>query len=177
MNLTYGKRSQKTRRRLVASILAASSTALMISAAGGGCAGAVYQDPPELSGGADASTDAPTDASSDAPTDAPPLYSGPIGDPCASNADCGDGYRCQLTVPGGYCVMDCSPGMTCPQGTLCSPVPLSRVAGVCMRACASQADCRPAYECAVVALFPGDPSAPTSPGPVCWEPWPTDAGP
>lgn len=163
-------------------------TAITAAALGSACAGAVYPDtPPEPQPNADASTDAPTedapadavsDAPADAPADATTPYNGPIGKPCASDADCGDTYRCQLTVPGGYCVQDCmGPGAPCPDGTLCSPLPLSRVAGVCLKACASTNDCRPGYACDVVYLFPGDPSAPKSAGPVCWEPYPKDGGP
>jgi len=153
-------------------------TALTALALWAGCAGAVYPDPqPDPGPLMDASADADMDAPADAPADAPPAYNGVIGHACAADSDCGVGYRCQTTAPGGYCVMSCTPDVPCPSGTLCSPVPLSRISGVCMLACAGQADCRPGYVCDQVSLFPDDPSAPTSPGPVCWEPWPKDAGP
>lgn len=146
---------------------------ISLLAAVAACAGAITQEPPEPVGGPDASTDAPVDPPSDA---APDAYSGAIGRACVADADCGDGLRCQTTAPGGYCVMDCSSAAVCPEGTACSPVPFSRIAGVCMLACASSADCRPDYVCDIVELFPGDPNAPKSPVPVCWEPWPKDAG-
>lgn len=170
-------------------------TAITAAAIGSACAGAVYPDtPPEPTPTADASTDgsvdptpdastdapsdAPADAPSDAPTDGAAPYNGPIGNACSSDAECGDMYRCQITVPGGYCVKDCGgPGAPCPEGTLCSPVPFSRVAGACMKACSSSAECRPGYACDVVYLFPSDPGSPKSGGPVCWEPYPKDGGP
>lgn len=123
----------------------------------------------------DASVDAMADDASpdpmmDAAVDAPPPYNGPIGAACETDSDCGAGNRCQPTVPSGYCVADCNPDKKCPEGTLCSPLPMSRVSGVCMRACATSAECRAGYKCEVVELFPGDPNTPKSPGTVCWEP-------
>ena len=130
------------------------------------CAGSVTQDPPIEPGPlGDASADAPADAEGDASATV-------IGKACAVDSDCGDEARCQPNTPSGYCVLDCGGGMVCPDGTLCSPMPLSRVAGVCMLGCTSNADCRPEYVCDVVQLFPGDPNSPMSPGKVCWVPPP-----
>jgi hypothetical protein len=141
-----------------------------ILAASISCAGAVTQDPPEGPGpGADASVEPNPDAGLDASS----VDAGVIGQACVADEDCGDGYRCQTTVPGGYCLTYCDQqGPPCPDGTLCSPLPLSRVSGVCMLSCTSSTDCRAGYVCAVVELFPGDPNSPKSPGPVCWEPPP-----
>jgi hypothetical protein len=74
-------------------------------------------------------------------------------------------------------VANCSSEMPCPSGSVCSPVPYSRISGVCMRPCGTTAECRPEYVCDYVELFPGDPNSPKSPVPVCWEPWPKDSGP
>jgi hypothetical protein len=154
--------------------LAAAAFALGAAALGAGCAGAVTPDSQPDTGSL---VDASADAEADAGPDAKPSYDGAIGRACGQDSDCGAGHRCQITAPDGYCVMDCSPDKTCPEGTLCSPVPLSRISGVCMLACSNQNQCRPGYVCDVVHLFPDDPNAPKSPGPVCWEPWPKDGGP
>jgi hypothetical protein len=144
---------------------------LPLLAALGACAGAITQDPPEPVSGPDASTDAPVDPAPDAASDAAVhTYDGPIGRACMADTECGDGFRCQVTVPGGYCVVNCSADMPCPEGTVCSPLPYSRISGVCMLPCSTKADCRAEYVCEIVELFPGDPNAPKSPVPVCWEP-------
>jgi hypothetical protein len=143
-----------------------------------GCAGAVVQDPIQDPGTIpDASTDAPVDvlvdASSDAPMDAPVVVDAGslvIGRPCATDSECGGGeMRCHLGPPGGYCTIFCMGDAECPTGSVCSPVPFSRVPGICMKSCATAADCRTGYACDVVYLFPGDPNSPSSPSPVCWE--------
>jgi hypothetical protein len=148
------------------------------------CAGSVTPDwPPDPTGGPDASPDAPADPPDAAPPDAAPAdaaadaYQGIIGEPCAGDSDCGAGYRCHLTVPNGYCTANCASDVPCPGGSVCSPVPYSRVSGACMRPCGSTAECRPEYVCDYVVLFPGDPGSPKSPAPVCWEPWDKDSGP
>lgn len=142
--------------------------------AGGGCAGAVTQDPPDDPSSmsdagdmADAGSMEDAGNAGDASSDAG-VVNAVIGSPCTLDADCGTGYRCQPTVPGGYCVADCSPNQACPEGSVCSPLPMSRVTGVCMRPCSSVNDCRKDYVCEVVYLFPGDPNAPSSQVPVCW---------
>ncbi|MBK9259135.1 MAG: hypothetical protein IPM54_04805 [Polyangiaceae bacterium] len=135
------------------------------------CAGSVTQDPPQDPGSMpDASTDAPEPE--DAGTDAAALV---VGQACTSDAECGGEYRCQLTAPGGYCSFFCSGDADCPTGSVCSPLPNSRVSGICMKSCSTTAECRPGYTCEIVHLFPGDPMAPSSPSPVCWEA--QDAGP
>jgi hypothetical protein len=144
--------------------------AMLFLLAAASCAGAVTPDPLEPADLPDAAADAPGDASADAGG----LV---IGRPCADDADCGDEYRCQTTVPGGYCVLTCASDVPCPEGSVCSPLPLSRVTGVCMKACSATTECRAGYVCDVVSLFPGDPSAPSSPSPVCWEPQSKDGGP
>ncbi|HLM71714.1 MAG TPA: hypothetical protein VK459_03450 [Polyangiaceae bacterium] len=141
------------------------------------CAGAVSGDspdlPPDSTPGPDASTDASDDAPADAPADAKAdAYEGVIGRACELDADCGDGYRCHTPAPNGYCTVNCSVDVPCPSGSVCSPVPYSRVMGACMRPCSSAAECRPEYACDYVEAFPGDPGSPKSPVPVCWEPLP-----
>jgi hypothetical protein len=99
------------------------------------------------------------------------------GSACASAVECGAGYDCNLEAPGGYC-MQGSPGgptachepdapCTAP-GATCSPLPWHQIPGVCLETCTSAADCRSNYICALVELFPGDPSSPESPTKVCW---------
>lgn len=142
----------------------------------GGCGGTITQEPPDdPSNVPDASADA--DDSSDAATSSDASAEGGvtntiIGSPCNLDADCGTGYRCHPTVPGGYCTVDCSPNQACPQGSVCSPVPLSRIAGICMLPCSSPNECRSEYTCGIVYLFPNDPNAPSSQVPVCWVPPP-----
>lgn len=137
-----------------------------------GCAGSVVQDPAQ-----DPATI--PDASTDAPADAPIVVDAGslvIGRPCTADADCGGGdVRCYLGAPGGYCSFFCAGDAECPTGSICAPMPLSRVSGMCMKSCSTAADCRSGYACDIVHLFPGDPTSPSSPSPVCWEA--QDAGP
>lgn len=77
---------------------------------------------------------------------------GEIGDPCESIADCGGGISTFCSSdpgfwPEGYCRKTCTltSSTSCPPGSHCSG---SADPGVCMRDCASSADCRtPSYEC------------------------------
>lgn len=137
-----------------------------------GCAGSVVQDPVQDPGTIpDASTDAPMDAP--IVMDAGSLV---IGRPCATDAECsGEEMRCHLGPPDGYCTLFCMGDAECPTGSVCSPVPFSRVPGICMKSCATTAECRDGYACQVTYLFPGQPNSPSSPSPVCWEA--QDAGP
>jgi hypothetical protein len=107
-----------------------------------------------------------------APDAAVPADEAATGQPCDMDGGCDPGYTCWLQPPGGYCLAGpptaCRASGECPAGTLCSPLPASQISGVCLLACTGDPDCRPGYQCAVVSLFPGDPGAPQSPGPVCW---------
>lgn len=139
----------------------------------GACASSVSQEPPVDPGMLmDASTDAPVDAPPDAAADAGSTV---IGHPCTLDSECGSDFRCQPTAPGGYCTLFCSSNAECPSGTVCSPVPFSRIAGICMKSCTTNAECRMGYSCYVVSLFPGQPNSPNSNTPVCWDD--PDAGP
>jgi hypothetical protein len=106
-----------------------------------------------------------------------------VGNYCATDAECGDGHICHNVnagsawVPDGYCMIAGAYGGmascvgddgTCPAGTLCSPMPWSRIPGVCMRACQDNGDCRTGYACDVVYLFWGEAQSPKSSGKVCW---------
>lgn len=127
------------------------------------CGSTVTQDPPhDPTDVPDASTDAQGSGGAGAAI---------IGRPCATDADCTNGeFRCQLSVPGGYCSMWCATDAECPAGTLCGPYPLSRVSwGMCMNSCSTSKDCRPGYVCAIVEQFPGQPNVAKSSAPVCWE--------
>lgn len=99
------------------------------------------------------------------------------GNACTSAAECGAGYDCNLEAPGGYCMQGSPGGPTaCHEpdtlcsvpGATCSPLPWHQISGVCLKTCASATDCRPNQICAVVELFPGDPTSPKSPSKVCW---------
>ncbi len=127
------------------------------------CASTVTQDPPQ-----DPTTieDAGVDADAAVP-DAGNLV---IGRPCSTDGDCGGTQlRCDLSVPDGYCTYMCGGDIGCPEGSVCAPMPLSRISGLCMQSCTKTSECRTGYVCDLVYLFP-DPSAPVSPSPVCWEP-------
>lgn len=100
---------------------------------------------------------------------------GPIvGRACQEGADCGPGFQCFLSAPGGYCLEqepdECLADNECPDDTRCAPREFSERVGHCLRACAAAADCRPGYQCRVIWLFPGDEDSPRSSGPVCWVP-------
>ncbi len=150
---------------------------------GGGSAGAVTDSGSGGSGGAVADSgnggsagavDSGSGGTGDVVVDSGTTVTGQA---CKSDADCGAGYMCNTEAPGGYC-MQGSPGgptachepdisCTAP-GSTCSPLPYHQISGVCLRSCSSAADCRSNQICAVVELFPGDPSSPKSPTKVCW---------
>lgn len=146
-----------------------------------GCGGATAAD----ASLADASSDvAPADDASshdgglDAASDGSSADAAlPItGRACVDESDCGEGYSCMRDAPGGYCVtgrpggpLACrEPEAPCPSGTICSPLPMHQISGVCLAPCTTAGDCRPGLVCTTVALFPGDPGSPTSPSPACW---------
>lgn len=154
----------------------------------GGCSGVVTQDPPDDpsgmmdasagTGGMDAGVAADSGDVSDSGmsdggvvSDASPGMTG-IGAACTTNAECEMGNQCYIPAPGGYCTLFCTNNDECPAGSVCSPIPLSRVSGACMKTCGGAADCRNGYACAVVYLFPGDVNSPSSKVPVCWTPPP-----
>jgi hypothetical protein len=100
-----------------------------------------------------------------------------VGRFCEKDEDCGPGMYCfnehegSARVPDGYCMlanMACTKDVSCPEGTLCSPLPWAQIPGVCLLACRDQEDCRDGYKCDFVELFPGEPDSPRSPGKVCW---------
>ncbi len=134
------------------------------------CAGSVTQDPPQDPGTV---VDAGNDASE--VVDASTLLV--VGRACTLNgSECGSNeYTCHPGAPDGYCSFLCTADADCPSGSVCSPVPFSRVSGICMKTCASVNDCRVGYACAVVELFPGQMNTPKSSTTVCWDD--ADAGP
>ncbi len=94
------------------------------------------------------------------------------GRPCDMDGGCALGYTCWLMPPDGYCLVGpptaCWDSSECPEGTACSPLPMSQISGVCLLKCTSQEDCRQGYTCDYVYLFPGEPDSPRSDVPVCW---------
>lgn len=133
------------------------------------CASSVVQDPPQDPGSI-------PDASADAPPTTIDAGSLAIGLACSTDADCGDEQiRCLTMVPGGYCSNFCSADAECPTGSVCAPIPFSRVSGTCMKSCTTTNECRDGYACGTVYLFTGQPNGPSSSTPVCWEA--KDAGP
>jgi hypothetical protein len=74
-----------------------------------------------------------------------------VGAACTTPADCGGGMCLQsATLPQGYCSKNCgggvlSIGSVCPAGSQCTR--LSEAASVCLKQCASAADCRNGYVC------------------------------
>jgi len=141
------------------------------------CASSVTQDgPQDPSNIPDASPDAPMEVPLDASADAAPTDGGTtmVGQACTNDTSCGSDMFCHPGPPGGYCSFYCATDSECPAGTVCSPVPYSRVTGLCMTTCTTAADCRDGYGCAVLSLFAG-PGGPKSSSPVCWTP--QDGGP
>ena len=131
------------------------------------CASTVTQNPPR-------DTVSIGDAGTDTDAAVPDAGNLAIGRPCKADGDCGGGQlRCDSSVPNGYCTYMCSGNLGCPKGSVCSPLPVSRISGLCMQSCTKTSECRTGYVCDLVYLFPGDPNAPVSPSPVCWEPPPS----
>lgn len=119
------------------------------------------QDPISIQ---DAGTDAEIDAN------APDANSSIIGKACTTDEECGGvELRCHMSGAGGYCSRICSDSTECPAGSVCAPLPLSRVTGLCMLSCTNTTDCREGLTCAKTYWLPGDPSSPSSSTPVCWE--------
>lgn len=79
-----------------------------------------------------------------------------IGDGCAGSTNCSiNGDRlCDLTQPGGACIVyDCEPNQ-CPDNAVCvrfNPEPQRLSVTACMRRCGSDSDCRGEYRCVSTA--------------------------
>ncbi len=69
-----------------------------------------------------------------------------VGDPCTTDASCGQGRRCDLSSKDGYCtIMPCNEN-TCPKSeSIC--VVFENEASACMSLCDSADDCRDGYYC------------------------------
>lgn len=137
------------------------------------CGGSTQLAPDQTGGSGQADAAPQADAASEA--DASPAFV--TGRPCSKAEDCGPGFACLTEAPGGYCVtgsaggpMACTtPDHPCTEpGSTCSPMPWHQISGVCLLSCKTTADCRSGYICNYAELFPGDPSGPKSPTPVCW---------
>jgi hypothetical protein len=60
----------------------------------------------------------------------------PIGSRCRVDDDCGTRpYSCQASLPGGYCVKDCTIDGDCPADAACA-------SGKCRRKCTESTQCR-----------------------------------
>lgn len=70
----------------------------------------------------------------------------PLGEGCATTADCEAGLECLDQMPGGLCTLGCGGSAGCPEGSTC--VDLAG-AGFCFRACASGDECRTGYACSL----------------------------
>jgi hypothetical protein len=69
---------------------------------------------------------------------------GSAGDSCKTNQDCAMGLSCYSDpFPDGYCAADCS-SAPCADGQTCAPI---AGAGVCLKDCQAQTDCRAGYQC------------------------------
>ncbi len=66
-----------------------------------------------------------------------------IGDPCETGSDCGT-LGCALSLPGGYCTLECEQADDCPSGSVCL---VQGGLGLCLRACTGATTCRDGYTC------------------------------
>jgi hypothetical protein len=67
----------------------------------------------------------------------------PVGDPCASDGECGAG-ECAFEDPGGQCTGPCKIDADCGSKNVCAP---ENNEMECKRGCTRDADCRSGYEC------------------------------
>ena len=81
----------------------------------------------------------------------PDMALAPVGAACSDNAQCATGFCGHsglfVSVPGGYCTLDCGPGKgTCPAGSACGH--LNGVGDYCLSSCPAD-PCRTGagYQC------------------------------
>ncbi|NUP08336.1 MAG: hypothetical protein HOW73_19980 [Polyangiaceae bacterium] len=75
----------------------------------------------------------------------------PIGEPCTSDAECGDGVCITEDpngFPTGYCTIECEDDRNC-NGNTCM---INLETPLCAKSCDAPRDCREGYECTVTAL-------------------------
>lgn len=80
----------------------------------------------------------------------------PIGSPCQTSAQCGDGpFFCAKSHPGGYCKRDCKTDSDCPSDAICA---FSGAIGECHKKCNGDNDCRTSegYSCHKASAGPDD---------------------
>lgn len=85
-----------------------------------------------------------------------------VGDSCTDALDCAvDGTRlCDTTQPSGYCLVSGCRADECPDEAVCVRFGYDeRARTFCMRHCASEGDCRSAYDCVEPTPPPEDGSA------------------
>jgi len=68
-----------------------------------------------------------------------------IGDECESTAECPTGAICDVTVPGGYCLVRGCERNDCPEDSVC--VRFDNDSSQCMRYCEANEDCRDGHVC------------------------------
>ena len=71
--------------------------------------------------------------------------SGEVGAACQISADCQGGLYCETVFEGGYCTQNCSGGTPCPLESECFCLGEDSNNcdySICLRSCASDADCR-----------------------------------
>jgi hypothetical protein len=69
-----------------------------------------------------------------------------IGDECEANLDCPAGAVCDITAPGGYCLIQgCEDNADCPEEAV--GVAFNDYTTFCLLACTSSSDCRGGYAC------------------------------
>lgn len=68
-----------------------------------------------------------------------------IGDECETTAECPTGAVCDITVPGGYCLVRNCERNLCPEDSVC--VRFDRDTANCMKYCETQDECRDGHVC------------------------------
>lgn len=68
-----------------------------------------------------------------------------IGDSCESDRECPSGAVCDVTAPGGYCMIQGCDTNQCPTDSIC--IDFDKETSFCMEACENESDCRDAYAC------------------------------
>ena len=68
-----------------------------------------------------------------------------VGDSCETSAECPGGAVCDVTAPGGYCLIEDCDLESCPDGTVC--VEFNDEEHFCLEYCEDSTECRKGYVC------------------------------